>query len=260
MPDCSRIDSLVTPFVDGELSADDSALVTAHIQRCPPCCAKVSSERAVRTILGDRRAQLCGCAPSQLKSRCAAFAGASKAATISAFPPPASRSRVTWASRLRPLAVAASLLLVVGTLVFVSTRQSTRVLAAELALDHEKCFTLNKVLVTQHSSAAIQASMAGRFGWPMQFPDLSDHQDVAVVGSRPCLYGEGMAAHLMFTHNGEPVSLFMLPRETREDQDVEVLGHQCRIWSRGNRTFVLVARRSRVPLDEIAPLFAASFR
>jgi anti-sigma factor RsiW len=259
MSDCSRIDALVTPFVDGELSDADSALVTTHIERCPPCHAKVSCERSVRGLLDDRRGHLRGCAPQQLKARCAALAGASRAATVAPFAP---RPRVapSWTTRLRPLALAASLLLVIGTLVFLSTRQSTRVLAAELAVDHEKCFTLNKVLATQHSAAAVQAAMSSRFGWPMEVPDLSNHQDVSVVGSRPCLYGEGVAAHLMFTHNGEPVSLFMLPGESRPEQVVEVMGHQCRIWSRGNRTFVLVARGSRVPLDDMATLFAASFR
>ncbi len=93
----------------------------------------------------------------------------------------------------------------------------------------------------------------------MRLPDLSAHQDVSVVGSRPCLYGEGMAAHLMFEHDGEPVSLFMLPHETRRAQIVDVLGHQCRIWSRGDRTFVLVARQSRVPLDTMASMFESAF-
>ena len=48
----------------------------------------------------------------------------------------------------------------------------------------------------------------------------------------------------MYTYNGQPVSLFMLPRETRASELVQVFGHQARIWSEGDRTFVLVARES----------------
>lgn len=261
MHECSRIDPLVTPFVDGELSAVDSELVATHIARCPPCHSKVSSERSVRALLGAKRSQLCvSCAPAALKSRCATLAaGRSPSPTVAPFPTPAVR-RSSWTARIRPLALAASLILVVGGLVFVSTQQSTRVLAAELAVDHEKCFALNRMLATRHSAQTIQSSMSDRFGWSMHLPDMSDHQDVAVVGSRPCLYGEGMAAHLMFEHDGEPVSLFMLPHETRRDQIVDVLGHQCRIWSRGDRTFVLVARQSRVPLEEMAQMFESTFK
>jgi hypothetical protein len=102
--------------------------------------------------------------------------------------------------------------------------------------------------------------MAAGFDWHVQLPDTSDHTDVSLVGSRPCLSGEGKVAHIMYRHNGEPVSLFMLPGEARPDQIVEVFGHQCRIWSEGDRTFVLVARESSAEMDRMVALVRTTVR
>ena len=257
MPDCSRIDTLVTPFVDGELPQSEQQAVTGHIAACPLCRAKVAAERSVRALIQQRRADLGTCASAGLKARCARLAirpvDAPVDAPVGVRPAPVTRPFVArWRARMAPLGVAAALLLMVGGLVYQATDRSNTVLAAELTADHEKCFRLNTLLGTHDTSQGVETAMASSFGWHMQMPDVSAHRDISVVGSRPCLYGEGTAAHIMFMQNGEPVSLFMLKRGARSEQVVEVFGHQCRIWSEGERTFVLVARSSTVPLEQMA--------
>ena len=49
MPDCSRIDTLVTPFVDGELPQPEQQAVTGHIAACPFCRAKVAGTPRIGT-------------------------------------------------------------------------------------------------------------------------------------------------------------------------------------------------------------------
>ena len=155
----------------------------------------------------------------------------------------------------------ATLVLAVGAAVlYLATRSSSRVLAAELAMDHEKCFRLNALLGTQQTPEVVEASMASWFDWRMRLPDTAGHQDVSLVGSRPCLYGEGKVAHIMYRHNGQPVSLFMLPGESRADQVVQIFGHQARIWSDGGRTFVLVARESAPEMEQMAALVRATIK
>jgi len=80
------------------------------------------------------------------------------------------------------------------------------------------------------------------------------------VGARPCLYGEGRVAHIMYTHEGRPVSLFMLPNTARSRELVKVLGHEAAIWCVGNRTFVVVAREPRPEVERIASFVRASLR
>jgi anti-sigma factor RsiW len=102
--------------------------------------------------------------------------------------------------------------------------------------------------------------MSSWFGWDVTLPSLAGHDDVSLVGSRPCLYGEGKVAHIMYRHRGRPVSLFMLPRETRQEQVVRIFGHEARMWSEGDRTFVLLAKESEAELDEMVSLVRTTIR
>ena len=262
MPDCSHIDALVTPFVDDALPEGERQAVTRHIAACPACRAKVAVERSIRSLMQARRDDLALPAPAQLKSRCAALCSKRSAPVDLNAHRTAARVAAlsSWRSRLAPYALAASLLLAVtGAFIYQATRSSSRVLAAELTLDHEKCFRLNARLGTQHSPESVEAAMADGFDWHVRLPDMSD-DDVSLVGSRPCLYGEGKTAHIMYRHNGQPVSLFMLPRESRADELVKILGHQARIWSAGDRTFVLVANESAPEMERMTALVRTTLR
>jgi len=265
MSDCARIDPLVTPFVDGELPQDEQQTLTQHITACPACRGKVMAERSIRSVMQARRAELSGPpAPASLKARC----GRLGSAPLPAAPSIRSESSTTrsprlsaWRARVAPFALAATLLLAIGgALVYQVTRGSSRVLAAELTMDHEKCFRLNRLLATHHSPETVESEMASTFDWNVNLPDESGQGTLNLVGSRPCLYGEGKVAHIMYTYNGQPVSLFMLPRETRASELVQVFGHQARIWSEGDRTFVLVARESAAEMEHMAALVRTTIR
>ena len=265
MLDCSQIEPFVTPFVDGELPPGDRQAVAQHVAACPPCRARVAAERAIRALLQSRRPELIHPSASpELRARCLGLVR-HRVTPVVQFPStttavPASGAS-TWRGRYASLAVAATLLLAVsGAFIFQATRSSSRVLAAELAIDHKKCFRLNRLLGTRQSPDQVKAALLSGFGWQVELPDTSGHADVRLVGSRPCLYGEGKIAHLMYTHNGQPVSLFMLPREARQDQLVQVFGQKCRIWSEGDRTFVLVAQESVQEMDTMTALVRTTIR
>src|SRR5438552_4996112 len=150
MKDCTQLDPLVTPYVDGELAVADRQAVDQHLRACPPCRARVAAEYTIRDlILAKKPALESARAPADLRARCAAFgklpaghpnAGAAlgtPAARATLAPPP----KRPWRTRLAPLALAAVLVaLVGGTFVYQLTDQSARVLAAELTADHLKCF------------------------------------------------------------------------------------------------------------------------
>jgi anti-sigma factor RsiW len=261
MLECSRIDSLVTPFVDEALPEGDQQALARHLDSCADCRAKVTAERSVRALIQSRRPELqADTAPADLKLRCAALRTQTPA-VVHAFPASRATRTGSWASRLRPFALAASLVLLVGgAFLYQATRSSSRVLAAELAADHVKCFGLNGLLGTSHSHQDVEQSMASTFDWVMHLPLVPDDEQLELVGSRYCLYGEGRTAHIMYKHNGEPMSLFMLPRETRAEQMVQAFGHRLRMWSAGDRTFVVVSREPAVEIDRVVSLVRASLR
>jgi anti-sigma factor RsiW len=261
MSDCLRIDPLITPYVDGDIAAGDRRLVDAHVRACPPCHSRVAAERAVRELLHTRRASLSSeAASAALRERCAAL----RAAGVDGR----HRGAVAWRVRLMPVAVAATLVLVVaGAFVYVSTGRSTRLLAAELTADHVKCFgVINALLGTSPDRVAIESSMASTFGWQLHMPDGSGASGFELVGARPCLYAKGKMAHLMYRHNGHPMSVFMIPNMTRPDvpgvknEIVDVMGHEAVVWSVGGRTFVLVAREPETDVAQAVVFVQAALK
>jgi anti-sigma factor RsiW len=269
MSDCTSIDPLVTPYVDGELSGPDRTRVDEHLRRCAPCYSRIAAEGAVRDLVRERKGSLSmERASASLRQYCAGLTGRSAASderTPDALPAAAARAGAgrwlpTWRS-VAPLALAATLIVVVGgAFVYQATHHSSRVLAAELTADHVKCFTANSILGTHDAPAAVESSMLSAFGWQLHLPKEFDASGYELVGARRCLYGEGKVAHLMYRDEGRPVSIFMLPKRMRAEELVEVLGHEAAIWSTGDRTFVLVTRGSRADVEKMATFVKAALQ
>jgi anti-sigma factor RsiW len=255
MPDCSSIDPLVTAYVDGEIAAADRQAVELHINSCSLCRARVATERAVRDLVGARKSALTSaCAPQTLHARCSAQSGRVE------FPSASSR-KLHPTPVFKPLALAASLVLLVGAaFLYPLTGVSSRMMAAELAVDHMKCFMLGGAPGTHHSVAAVESTLAATFGWPADLPDQPEQAGLELVGERTCLYGQGRIAHVMYRQNGRPVSVFMLPDKVRREEVVSVLGHRAAIWSVGGRTFVLVSSGPAEEVDRAAAFVHASLR
>ena len=125
-------------------------------------------------------------------------------------------------------------------------------MAAELAADHVKCFLTQSLNGTEQPAGPVEYALASKFGWPVHLPERPDPAALELVGERTCLYGQGRVAHILYRHEGRPVSLFMLPNDTRKDEVLETLGHGAAIWSVGNRTFVLIAREPKVDFERMA--------
>src|SRR5256885_2156671 len=123
MPSCREVDSLVTPYVDGVATADQRAMVDAHLAACPPC-----------------------------------------------------RQR------------------------------------AEAQFEHSH-------------------------GWQLRLPAASPAAGLQLVGVRQCFCGEGPAVHVMYRHDGRPLSLYVLHDITRTRASAEVFGHDALIWSKAGNTY-----------------------
>lgn len=263
MSKCTSIDPLVTPYVDGELPAAERTLVDEHLHRCPPCHSRVAAESAVRDLMRARKPALTAeqASPS-LHGRCTELANRSKDGAVRLRPTPSGSSTVRalrawwgapWQLRVMPLALTASLVLLVGgAFLYLATQNSARLLAAELCADHMTCFAANNVLGTHEAPAAVESSMLSAFGWQLHLPEQFDASGLELVGARRCLYGEGRVAHLMYRDQGRPVSIYMLPKSVRAEEFVEILGHEVAIWPSGDRTFVLITRGSRDEVERMA--------
>jgi len=259
--DCKQVDSLVTPYVDGELDSSDRQAIDAHNRLCSPCRTRVVVEQSVRDLLHDRQAALrTDAAPDALKARCRSVVSRQSSVGARHSPIPGPQSLFPrLRARLGPLALAASLVLLVGgAFLYEATSRSSHLLAAELTADHLKCFAANSLLgIRQESPSSANTYLAASFGWPVNLPQLPN---LHLVASRPCLYGEGRAAHVMYRQDGRDVSLFMLPGIMRNEEVLEVMGHEAAIWSTNGRTFVLISRESRDDLQRLASTLRRTVR
>ncbi len=254
MSDCQSIDPLITPYVDGDIDAASRLRVDDHVQRCPPCHSRVAAERAVRELMRVRRPEIASAtAPGPLRARCAA---------LRATAAPGGVLGTALRGRMKPLAIAAGVVLAVGgVFLYQATNSSTRVLAAELTADHVKCFgVVNSLVGANANAAAVEQVMADVFDWQMHVPEPTG-EGLELVGARPCLYARGKAAHLMYRHHGQPLSVFMLPQLTRagkKDEVVDVMGHEAAVWSKDGRTFVLIAREPENDLEHVVSVVQAA--
>ena len=236
MPSCRDIDSLVTAYVDGETTPTQQAAVDAHLQACPPCRRRAEAEMAARQTL---RSHVCRpCAPEHLRRRC------TKVATP--------MGRLTTAYSPTQLSMFAAVVMILGgASVYGLTRTSSTVLAAQLTLDHIKCFAMHNSTAPVEAAAS-ESQFAQTYGWSTHVPVAPPADGLQLVGVRRCFCGEGPAVHVMYRHLGEPVSLYVLPNITRPATYAEVFGHEAVVWSRRNNTYILVGRQSTATLQHLA--------
>ena len=237
MPSCREIDPLFAAYVDGEATATERAAVDAHLKACPKCRHQTALQALMRDTV---REKLCRpCAPEVLRERCQAAAHRG----ILPF-------RITR-SRLASFSMAAALMIVLGgVLLYSLTGLSPTVLAAQLTLDHVKCFAIDSPTAPVEVDAS-EKQYARDYGQQVQLP-RAEVAGLLLVGIRRCYCGEGAAAHAMYRLNGQPVSLYVIPDARRERASTDVFGHDAVIWSKQNATYVLVSREPRATLEALA--------
>jgi anti-sigma factor RsiW len=248
-PTCRRICDLLAQYADGTLPQAQQAEVRRHLDACPPCRIVAAKECGARQLLRACAERLRGAqtVPQDLRARCLA---ASRAGGRSAWSRPSVR-----------LAIAAVLILLVGALLSIVTRQSDALLAAQLTADHVKCFGLFRPEGGRTmDAAAAERLLNDRFGLDIHVPPSSNDAAVDLLNARTCLYADGRIPHLMYEANGHDISLFVLEGQTRPPAELTEFGHHARIWSRGGNTFVLITPADEGPVSTAAGYVADEAR
>jgi predicted anti-sigma-YlaC factor YlaD len=232
--DCNQFEAGLAAVVDGGASAPQAALIARHLESCEACRQVMQAQMAARTVLRARAAQLSVTAPPGLRTRIAATARAER---------PEAAGILSWRGRLSAFSAAALVVIVLGAvLVPVVTGRSTVVLAAQMALDHIKCFVLDgDGDGAAISKADAEALLKREYGWTVSVPASNEAVDLELLAVRHCLYGDGLAAHLLYRADGHPVSLFIMPDLVRPAAQLQVLGHDQMVWTAGDRTYMLVS-------------------
>jgi len=243
MDSCREAQARITPFLDGESGEAERRQVEAHLQDCGPCQADAAAQDVARRVLHVRSAALQVKAPEALRARCASLA-----------PTPRRAWLPRWSGwRVLSLGSAAAMGVVVAAFVFGVATHSPVLLAAEMTLDHLKCFALFESEGSTPAATDVEAAVRDRFGWRVSVPAGREDERLVLQGARRCLSHDGSVAHLMYRHAGRPVSLFVMANESHRSADLALGGYPAHIWTRGDLTYVLVASE---PDDRLRPVMA----
>ena len=218
MRNCAEIDLLMTPYVDDEVDTADRQAVDAHLADCSHCRDRADAERFARRIVRSQASRLAQPAPAALRARC-----------VGAVPSSGIPARRTGAGeRIRrwvPLSMAATVLLAVAGVFMAGQQERLEAsFAAQLAIDHDKCFAEFGLGHPRLDAAEAEARLAVEHGYDVSVPASSDREQIELVDVRSCDYDGGHMAHLLYEVEGRPVSVF-----------VESAGVACRALPRGGR-------------------------
>ena len=241
--ECRRIESLLPPYVDGEARATEIAEVERHLSTCASCRSAVTAQRTVRVVLKARGRDMASPLPPGLRTR------------LEAMVPPRVSSSLGWGGRLSAFAAAAALLVVVVGALELASPRSNVLYAAQLALDHVRCFVveLGSMASPGSDAAEVRDQFAQNYGWEVSVPASSGEVGLTLIAARRCPFWLGDHAHLLYRVGDRKVSLYVTPGTARARAELSVLGHAERIWTHGGQSYVLVARGlPAADLDRIA--------
>jgi anti-sigma factor (TIGR02949 family) len=268
--DCKDLESLVTPYVDGEVTSEQCAAIEAHLAACPDCRRSAEAESGARAVVRRCRGSLRAPAPPSLHAKCRKLAAdhaagadhytqeqvaasqglpfpispelAPSGMTPSGMTPSgmtAPRGDWRWWA---PVSLAATLMLAfAGVLVFGLVSGRGTALAAQLAEDHLRCLR-----AVSRRAAADPREMSDRWqksrGWFVKVPPSSQSDDMEFIALRRCFHGNRQElAHALYRHRGRIVSLFIFPDDSARRANLEIMGQRELIWSQGGKSYAIVA-------------------
>ena len=240
----------MTPYLDAEVGIRDREAIEGHLGGCPQCARRAAAEGGARRVVMVKASILSPRAPDALRLRCAAL-------TARRVPVRARWAVFGW----RVVGLATASLVVVGlaaTLVYGVVTHSPTLLVAELTIDHLKCFAFLESRGGQADPGAVANRLQADYGWRLAIPASLPREHLTLLGARRCFSTDGRVAHVLYRHGGRPVSLFMMPKTTREAARIAFGVHVARIWSRDQTTYVLLGSESEPDLQPIASYFQAS--
>ena len=156
-----------------------------------------------------------------------------------------------------PLSVAATVLLAVAGVFMMGQQERLEAsFVAQLAIDHDKCFTEFGTGHPRLDPAQAEARLAATYGLDLVVPASADRTAIDLtaidlVDVRFCEYDGGSMAHLLYEMEGQPVSFFVIPGAQHAERSLEVMGMHARLWSTDGAACVLVGREDEDILDKV---------
>jgi anti-sigma factor (TIGR02949 family) len=242
---CQDVQPRLGAYLDGEMDAEETAALAAHIKTCPGCAASLDRLRALRAAV---RAELAAYrAPDTLRMR---VRDAVREAAPAISPP---RQAWSW------LAVAAAVVLaVVGTWKVAADRAAATIVTEEVLAAHVRSLMpghLTDVLSSdQHT---VKPWFNGRLDFS---PPVSDQAAAGfpLEGGRLDYVGDRPVAALVYARRLHHINVFIWPSRGSAPRSTatraERNGYRFYRWAEGGMVFWAVSDLSQAELGQFVGL------
>ena len=237
---CERVRELLSPYLDGELSAEERRAVAAHLGECHSCSAQLSDFRRVGQTLAEAGREP---APKALTARVrgnlahAAHVEPTPTTALISKPPRAGASSVRR-GLLRQAAViaAACVLSAVATWWATSSLGQQQGLEQDVLAAHVRSLLQDSPIQVASSDAhTVKPWFAGRIDFSPEVKDLAS-EGFPLVGGRLDYVGGRRVGAVVYKRRLHVVNVFMWPSASAGDVAPRLMtrnGYNLLTWSRG---------------------------
>jgi anti-sigma factor RsiW len=250
--DCSDVERLLDPWLDGEMAGKDAAEAAAHVERCAPCRAEATRRRTVRDgIRSSLRAAMgddAVAAPEQLRLRIVEAIGRER--------PP------LWRRILAPVPIAAAVACMLAVAVGVEIAKTTTPLVEEAVQRHARGLPLEITAADPSASAAVPEWFKGKLDFNPRPPRFT-RPDIRLVGARLSHISDRPAAYMRYElprgqaglfivedHDGELVPSRVFPGD-KHVRVVAAHGYNIAIWHQDGIAYSLVSDLDAAQLEAL---------
>ncbi len=211
--DCPTCEAMVDAYVDGELTATESAHFERALELCPECRQRLDSARTVGNLLRDLPAEP---APDLLRAKIER-----ELRGIAGRTPVARRSeRMCWMAMAASLIVAVSIGWAGGTLTGRSSNDTDALVASYLRV----AMAEHPVDIASSDHHTVKPWYAGRIDYSPPVHDLTS-DGFPLLGGRLDVYDGRKVAVLVYGHNRHKVALTLWPADSGNGTPADVTQH-----------------------------------
>lgn len=196
--DCPTCEAMVDAYVDGELTAVESAAFERALESCPECRKRLDSARALSGLLRELPAES---APDLLRARVER-----ELRTIAGQPRERLRQRTHWSAMAASVIVALGLGWLGGTLTGQGNRESDALVASYLRV----AMAEHTVDVASSDRHTVKPWYAGRIDYAPPVVDLTA-QGFPLLGGRLDMVDGRKVAVLVYRRNQHKLALSLWP-------------------------------------------------
>jgi anti-sigma factor RsiW len=253
---CERARELLSPYLDGELSAEERRIVAAHIEGCRRCSAQAAEFQHIgRTLAEAGREPL----PKTLALRVRANLAREAQGEASRIALPAVRRGASFQARsfLRQAAViaAACVLSALATWWILGTVGEGSRMEQEVLAAHVRSLLQDSPIQVASSDAhTVKPWFAGRIDFSPDVKDLAA-DGFPLLGGRLDYVGGRRVGAVVYKRRLHTISLFMWPSAgVSEPRLVTRNGYNLLAWSRGGVSYWAVSDVSAGELKQLQGL------